>query len=124
MQGIRLQRINSEIRKALSNILAEEIRDPRLTGLVSIVDVNTTNDLSHCTIMVSIYDKDKKEVQKSFNALQHCAGYIRKLLAGRVDLRITPELHFKLDEGFENSEKMNKLIDSLNIPKENDLNDE
>ncbi len=124
MQGIRLQRINSEIRKALSTILAEEIRDPRLTGIISIVDVNTTNDLSHCNILVSIYDKDKQEVQKSFHALQHCAGYIRKLLAGRVDLRITPELHFKLDDGFDNSEKMNKLIDSLNIPKENKLDNE
>lgn len=124
MQEIRLQRINSEIKRALASILAEEIHDPRLTGLISIVNVNTTNDLSHCTIMVSIYDKDKKEVIKKFNALQHSAGFIRKLLASKADLRITPELHFKLDEGFENSEKMNKLIDSLNIPKENENNND
>lgn len=123
MQEIRLQRINSEIKRNLANILAEDIRDPRLTGLISIVDVNTTNDLSHCTILVSIYCNNKKEIQDNFKALQHCAGYIRKLIAKRVDLRITPELHFKLDEGFEASEKMNKLINSLNIPKENESNE-
>lgn len=118
MQANRLQRVNSEIKKALASILAEDIRDPRLSTMISIVDVNTTNDLSHCTISVSIYDKDKNVVNESFHTLLRSAGFIRKLLSQRVDLRITPELHFKLDEGFENSEKMNKLIESLNIPKE------
>ncbi|MBQ7977900.1 MAG: 30S ribosome-binding factor RbfA [Clostridia bacterium] len=118
MQANRLQRVNSEIKKALASILAEDIRDPRLSTMISIVDVNTTNDLSHCTILVSIYDKDKNVVNESFRTLLRSAGFIRKLLSQRVDLRITPELHFKLDEGFENSEKMNKLIESLNIPKE------
>ena len=118
MQENRLQRINSEIKKALAEILANEIRDPRLNGLISITDVDTTNDLSHCYILVSIYEKDKKLVQKSFNTLQHSAGFIRKSLAKKVDLRIMPLLHFKLDNGFEINEKMDKLIRSINIPKE------
>ncbi len=123
MQENRLQRVNSEIKKAISSILAEEIRDPRISGLISVIDVKTTNDLSHCTIYVSIYSQSKKEQEISFNTLLHSAGFIRKLLSSRVDLRITPELHFKLDEGFENSEKMTKLIDSLNIPKEEESAD-
>ena len=123
MQENRLQRVNSEIKKAISSILAEEIRDPRINGLISVIDVKTTNDLSHCTIYVSIYSQSKKEQEISFNTLLHSAGFIRKLLSSRVDLRITPELHFKLDEGFENSEKMTKLIDSLNIPKEEESAD-
>ncbi len=118
MQENRLQRVNSEIKKAISTILAEDIRDPRLNGLISITRVETTNDLSHCTIYVSVYAKDKIEQKINFNTLKHSAGFIRKLLSSRVDLRITPELHFKLDEGFDNSEKMTKLIESLNIPKE------
>ncbi len=118
MQETRLQRVNSEIKKALSQILSEEIRDPRLhEGLISITSVDTTNDLSHCTIYVSIYNS-KERVIYIFHTLQHSAGFIRKLLSKKVDLRITPELHFKLDEGYENSEKMCKLIDSLNIPAE------
>ena len=120
MQETRLQRVNSEIKKALASILAEDIRDPRIQGIISVVSVNTTNDLSHCTIYVSIYEQDKIAKKLSFNILQHSAGFIRRLLSQKVDLRITPELHFKLDEGYDNSEKMTKLIDSLNIPAEED----
>ncbi len=119
MQPKRLARINSEIKKVISQIISEELRDPRITGIISVMDVDTTNDLSHCTILVSIYSKDKLEVQQTFRTLNHSSAYIRKLLADRVDLRITPELHFKLDDEFEIDEKMSKLIDSLNIPKEN-----
>lgn len=116
MQANRLQRINSEIKKALSNILANEIRDPRLRGMVSVLDVNTTNDLSHCYISVSIFEKNKKLLEQSFNTLQHSAGFIRKMLSDQVDMRIMPLLHFKLDNSFEINEKMSKLIESINIP--------
>ena len=118
MQQNRLQRINSEIQKALSDILSNEIRDPRLSGLISVTDVDTTNDLSHCYISVSIYQDDPKKTEISFNTLQHSAGFIRKLLSSRVEMRIVPLLHFKLDKSFEIDEKMSKLIDSLNIPAE------
>ncbi|MBO5102781.1 MAG: 30S ribosome-binding factor RbfA [Clostridia bacterium] len=116
MKENRLQRLNSEIKKALADILSNEIRDPRLSGLVSVLDVDTTNDLSHCFISVSIYEQDKKVVERSFNTLQHSANFIRKMLAGRVDLRIVPYLHFKLDNRFEINQKMSKLIDSIDIP--------
>ena len=116
MKENRLQRVNSEIKKALADILSNEIRDPRLSGLVSVLDVDTTNDLSHCFISVSIYEQDKKVVERSFNTLQHSANFIRKMLAGRVDLRIVPYLHFKLDNRFEINQKMSKLIDSIDIP--------
>lgn len=123
MQQNRLQRINSEIKKALADILANEIRDPRVSGLISVTEVDTTNDLSHCFISVSIYQKDEKKTEISFNALQHSAGYIRKLLSSRVEMRIVPLLHFKLDKSFEIDEKMSKLIDSINIPHEEKIDE-
>ena len=118
MQEKRLARVNSEIKKALAQILAEDIQDPRITGLISIMDVDTSNDLSHCKVLVSIYSPTRADVNETFRTLEHSKSYIRKLLAAKVDLRITPELHFKLDDEFEINEKMSKLIDSLNIPKE------
>lgn len=124
MQQNRLQRINSEIKKALADILANEIRDPRLYGLLSVTDVNTTNDLSHCYVAVSIYESDPVKRDISFNTLQHSAGFIRKLLSSRVDLRIVPLLHFKLDKSYEIDQKMSKLIDSINIPAEEKINEE
>lgn len=124
MQENRLNRINSEIKKAISDILANEIRDPRLSGIISVTEVKTTNDLSHCFISVSIYEQDKNKVERSFNTLQHSARYIRKLLSSRVEMRIVPLLHFKLDNSFEIDEKMGKLLDSLNIPKEEKIDEE
>lgn len=124
MQQNRLQRINSEIQKALADILSNEIRDPRLSGLISVTDVDTTNDLSHCYISVSIYQDDPKKTEISFNTLQHSAGFIRKLLSSRVEMRIVPLLHFKLDKSFEIDEQMSKLIDSLNIPAEEKTDEE
>jgi len=118
MQEKRLARVNSEIKKAIAKILAEDIRDPRLSGLITIMDVDTTNDLSHCKVLVSIYAPQKADVNQTFRTLERSKSYIRKLLASKVDLRITPELHFKLDDEFEVDEKMSKLIASLNIPKE------
>ena len=97
MQPKRLARVNSEIKKVVSQIISEELRDPRISGMISVMDVDTTNDLSHCTILVSIYSQEKMEIERTFRALVHSSAFIRKLLASRIDLRITPELHFKLD---------------------------
>jgi len=124
MQQNRLERINSEIQKAIADILRNEIRDPRLYGLLSVTEVKTTNDLSHCYVSVSIYEQDPIKNEISFNTLQRSAGYIRKLLSSRVDLRIVPLLHFKLDKSYEIDQKMSKLIDSINIPTEEKTDEE
>ncbi len=118
MENKRLDRVNSEIKKSISNIISQQIRDPRVNGLITVVSVDTSNDLSHSKVLVSIYASDKRQEMSSFNALQHSAGFIRKNLAKMVDLRIVPELHFKLDHGYEESEKMDRLLASLDIPKE------
>jgi len=123
MDNSRLERINSEIKKAISTIIAQEIRDPRVSGVITVVDVDTSNDLSHTKVAVSVYKGDKTSELKSFNALQHSAGFIRTRLAKMVDLRIVPEIHFKLDHGLDEVEKMNKILSKLDIPKE-ESNDE
>ena len=118
MQQTRLERINSEIRKEISDILKNNINDPRVKGLVSVVTVDTSNDLSHCKIYLSIFSGKAEQDKATFKAISSMSSFIRKELARRIDLRIIPELHFKLDDGFNQSEKMNKLIDSLNIKPE------
>ena len=118
MKQTRVERINSEIRKELSDIISNKINDPRVKGLVSITEVDTSNDLSHCKVYLSIFSGTKEQDDSTFDAICSMAGFIRKELAGRIDLRIVPELHFKLYKGFEESEKINKIIDSLNIKSE------
>lgn len=114
----KIDRINSELQKELSIIIKDEINDPRLEkSIISILDVDTSNDLSFAKVSISIYNADKQEV---LAALIKGRGYIRKCLSSRVKMRVIPQLVFLLDEGIEHSEKINKIIKDLDIPEEED----
>ncbi len=109
----RIVRINDEILREIANIIEFEIKDPRVLKMTSVVKVETTNDLKHCKVFVSILG-DEKEKTEAINGLKSAAGFIRKELARRINLRNTPELKFMLDESTEYSIKMAKLIAEAN----------
>lgn len=112
----RMTRINDEILKELSQIIRGEIKDPRVGVMTSVLRVDTTPDLKYCKVFVSVLgnEEEKDGVMKG---LKNATGFIRRLLAQRVNLRNTPELIFKLDDSVEYSIRMSKLIDE--ISKEN-----
>lgn len=118
MKQTRIERINSEIRKEVSDIINNKINDPRVKGLISVTKVDTSNDLSHCKIDLSVFSGDKQQDKLSFETICSMSSFIRKSLSGKIDLRILPELHFRLYTGFDESEKINKLLDSLDIKPE------
>lgn len=111
----RIIRINDEILKEISIIIRSEIKDPRLTPITSVVSVDTTADLKYCKVFVSVlgHEKQKKD---SIDALKSSAGFIRKQIAGRINLRNTPELKFILDDSLEHGMKIAKLIEEVNKP--------
>ncbi len=113
----KLERINAEIKKTLSIILANQLRDPRISGMVTIVQVGVSADLSNCKVFVSVLAKNEAEEQETFKTLQSSSSYIRKNLAKKLNLRITPALHFLLDQSWKESEKMDRLLSSIDIPK-------
>ncbi len=108
----RMTRINDEILKELSQILRSEIKDPRVGVMTSVLRVDTTPDLKYCKAYISVLgnDDEKTSVMKG---LKNATGFIRRLLAQRVNLRNTPELIFKLDDSVEYSIRMSKLIDEI-----------
>ena len=110
----RTDRVAAEIQKELSAIIRNEFKDPRVSGLCSIVRVEVTNDFSHAKIFVSTYDGDAK---KTVEALKNGSGYMRKLLGQRLELRTIPQLHFVNDDSIEYSVHISKLIDSVNKDK-------
>ncbi|MGL4798517.1 MAG: 30S ribosome-binding factor RbfA [Cellulosilyticaceae bacterium] len=112
MANQRIVRINEAIRKEISEIVRTEIKDPRVSeAMISIVDVETTTDLKTAKVFISVLQDNKKE--DVLLGLQAAAGYIRKEVARRVNLRNTPEFLFKLDESIEYGMKMAKVIDSV-----------
>jgi len=114
----RMDRINSELQTEIAKIVNYELGDGRLQGIISIIRVETDNDLNQSLVYVSIYNKNKDEVKSCFNALLDSAGYIRKLLAARLKLRTVPSIKFILDTSMEYSEKINNILSKIEIPEE------
>ena len=96
MASNRIGRINEEIRKELSALL-RTVKDPRVAeGMLTITHVDTTTDLRQCRVYISALNcKDEKELMKG---LKSAAGFLRRELGSRVDLRYTPELQFIADD--------------------------
>lgn len=109
----RMIRINDEIQKELSQIIRSDLKDPRVGVITSVLKVDTTNDLKYCKAYVSIMGDDEKK-QEVMGVLKGAAGYIRSLIANRINLRITPEFTFILDDSLDYSFKIDRLIRDIN----------
>ena len=108
----RILRVNSEIQKAISEIIMNELKNPMIKGLITVTKVDTTSDLDQSKIYVSIFEESTRE--DVFNAIKHSAGFIRKELARRVDLRKVPFLTFFLDTSYDYGKKIDDAINKIN----------
>ncbi len=106
----RSDRVGDEIRKVIADLLQNEIKDPRLPAMVSVVDVQASRDLSHAKVYISVYGDDAAR-KNCAAALRSAAGFIRREVAARIHLRITPELHFNIDNSIERGIRISRLID-------------
>ena len=110
--SVKNNRINSEVQKELSNIIRGEIKDPRINPLTSVVAVEVSPDLKNCKAYISVLG-DEESQKDTIKGLKSAEGYIRVLLAKRINLRNTPEINFVLDQSIEYGVKMSKLIDEV-----------
>ncbi|MCX7774208.1 MAG: 30S ribosome-binding factor RbfA [Clostridia bacterium] len=106
----RIDRISEEIKKELSGLIRNEIKDPRLPEFVSITAVRVTKDLRFAKIYVSVLGDEAKK-KDAIAALVHAAGFIRHEIGHRINLRYTPEFHFELDNSIEQGMHISRLID-------------
>lgn len=106
----RADRVSEEMRKHISVILRDEIRDPRIPLLVSVTEVKISRDLSHANVYISAYGTPK-EKDECFKALKGATSFIRREVTQRMSLRISPELIFLRDDTIENGMRISKLID-------------
>ena len=122
MSGHRIERTTEDIKRELTAIF-RELKDPRVQNVfLSIVRVEVTNDLSYCTVQVSAIeglDKAKEAVK----GLKSAAGFIRRELGHRLNLRHVPELLFNATDSIEYSANISRILDSLDIPEDEDEND-
>jgi len=106
----RPQKLGDLIQRELSDLLAREIRDPRV-GMITITSVDVSPDLSHAKIFFTMLDKTK--LPDTLTGLGRSAGFLRSQLARRIKIYTTPELRFLYDESVERGDHLSRLIDSV-----------
>lgn len=111
--NVRMQKINSEIQKSLSEIISN-LNNPELENLIiSITRVDTSNDLYVTRAYVSILG-DSNSRERVMAILSNAKGYVRRELAHKVQLRTVPDLVFVLDDSQDYSANINRLLDKIN----------
>mgnify|MGYP002641105481 FL=1 len=107
----RAERVSDAVQQELAVLIRDEVRDPRV-GMVSVTDVDVSRDLAYAKIHVTfIGDHTQKEIDEAMAALNGASGYLRKLLASSIKLRITPKLTFLFYESGRRGQHLSALID-------------
>ena len=107
----RMGRIDEEYRKELSQIISYDLKNPNVTGMISVTKVKVTTDLKYAKIYVSVLNA--KNTDQTIEALQKSSGFIRSQIAKRINLRITPELIFEKDDSLEYGAKIDSILKDL-----------
>jgi len=118
-EKVRVQRVAEQIRGELSQILRDEVRDPRI-GLLTITRVKLAPDLGAATIFYSPLgeDPDPGRADELQRTMESVTGFVRRALSKRVKLRHTPDLRWVLDDSIAEGSQTLELIRSLDIPPE------
>lgn len=117
MARYRSGRINEEMKKELASLVMTDIRDPRLTAMVSITDVEVTKDLSYAKVYVSIFGSEKEKAD-SLDAIKNASSFLRREIGRRMNLRHTPELVIMLDTTIDRGMHIDDLIRQISNDKD------
>jgi len=107
----RSEQLEDQIRSDISELLQRDVTDPRLTNgvMVSVIDVDLSEDLRHARVYVSILGSDEQS-REAFTAIRHAAGFLRRGLAQRLTMRFVPELSFHLDPSIVRGARVLELL--------------
>lgn len=115
-------RVADQIQRDLSEIIAFELKDPRV-GMITITEVQITPDYAHAKVFFTMLSDKQDEIQNTVSGLRAASGYIRKELGRRLTIHTLPELHFVHDTSTARGIEMSKLIDQANATRAQDAED-
>ncbi|MCG9721958.1 30S ribosome-binding factor RbfA [Shewanella sp. Isolate7] len=110
----RTRRIAQQLQQELAQVLQRDIKDPRI-GMVTVNDVDVSRDLNYAKVYVTFFEEDKAVVEEKLAALEAAAGYVRSLVAGRMKLRVMPEIRFIYDASLIEGMRMSNLVSQVII---------
>ena len=115
MGGARSARIADQIQRELAEVVRTELRDPRVSSLVTLTGVELSRDQSHAKVFFTVLGAPS-DIEGAQQGLQRAAGFLRSQLAHRLSTRSVPELHFHYDESVERGVRLSRLIDEAVAP--------
>ena len=110
--SVKNTRINTEVQKVLAETIRGEIKDPRIAPLTSVVAVEVSPDLKTCKAWISVLGDEKAQAD-TLAGLRSAAGFIKSRLAKEINLRITPEVCFIMDQYIAYAVNMSHKIDEV-----------
>jgi ribosome-binding factor A len=111
MTSRRQIQVADEIQRIISHLLERELKDPRF-GFATITKVEVSSDLKYARVYVSVYGSPEEQ-RDTMRAFESSKGFIRRELAGRMNMRFVPELQFKLDPSIEYGDRISRLLEEL-----------
>ena len=112
MATFRADRRNEEVKKTISEVI-REMKDPRISPMTALTEVEVTKDLKYAKVKVSVYDEDEKKRVSSVEALNHAAGFIAHELGARMRIRAVPSIKFTLDNSISYSVRISEILNEL-----------
>ena len=107
----RQEKVARIVKEAVSDAITHHLNDPRISGFISVTRVDTTADLRNANVYLSIFGSDEAGQNKAFMAITHARSRIQSLLAGKMQSKFCPVLHFYKDEKFKKTLETLNLID-------------
>lgn len=121
----RQEKVARIVREAVSDAISSHLSDPRIEGFISVTRVEMAPNLRNAEVYLSILSKDEAGQNKTFKAIEHARIHIQSLLAGRIQSKFCPVLHFHKDEKFKKTlETMNIISKAMSELKKKDSVDE
>ena len=108
----RIDRVNELLRSEISHLIARDIKDPRVAGVISITEVIASSDLRSAKVYVSVMGQ-RANRESALDGIRSAASFLRRELRGRVNLQHTPHLTFVLDDSIEEGDRILRLMDDL-----------
>lgn len=112
MSETRARKVGGQIKKEVSQIIGTELKDPRLSALISVTGVRVSRDLRYASIYVSIYSGEGKKEQ-ALQALERATGFVRGEIGRRIRLRFVPEISFHLDNSLEYGAHIEQVLKDM-----------
>ena len=111
-RSVKMDRINEDVLRTLSEIIRSEVKDPRVSSITSVTAVDVAKDLKSAKVYISVLGSEE-DASDTMEGLERSSGFIRSRLASRLNLRNTPELRFIADSSISYGMKMSQMIDDV-----------